>query len=126
MAISPARHTAFRILKKVLLEDGYASELLHSESTQGLKEEDKRLATELIFGVVRHCQLLDWLLSAHSQRDLSKLDPEVLLALRLGTYQILFLTRVPPRAIVHESVELVKYSKLRVCSWFCQCGPKKN
>ncbi len=112
MAISPARHTAFRILKKILLEEGYASELLHSGSTQGLKEEDKRLATELVFGVVRHCQLLDWLLSAHSQRGLSKLDPEVLLALRLGIYQILFLTRVPPRAIVHESVELVKHAKL--------------
>ena len=125
MAISPARHTAFRILKKILLEEGYASELLHSESTQGLKEEDKRLATELVFGVVRHCQLLDWLLSAHSQRGLSKLDPEVLLALRLGTYQILFLTRVPPRAIVHESVELVKHAKLASAAGFVNAVLRK-
>ena len=125
MAISPARQTAFRILKKILLEEGYASELLHSESTQGLKEEDKRLATELVFGVVRHCQLLDWLLSAHSQRSLSKLDPEVLLALRLGIYQILFLTRVPSRAIVHESVELVKHAKLASAAGFVNAVLRK-
>ena len=125
MSISPARRTAFRILKKVLQENGYASELLHSESTQELKEEDKRLATELIFGVVRHCRLLDWLLSAHSQRNLEKLDPEVLLALRLGTYQILFLTRVPPRAIVHESVELVKRAKLASAAGFVNAVLRK-
>jgi len=125
VAISPARLVALRILKRVLLDNAYASELLHSESTQELKEEDKRLATELIFGVVRHCRLLDWLLSPHSQRDLNKLDPEVLLALRLGTYQILFLTRVPPRAIVHESVELVKYSKLRSAAGFVNAVLRK-
>jgi 16S rRNA (cytosine967-C5)-methyltransferase len=125
VAISPARHTAFRILKKILLEEGYASELLHSESTQGLKEEDKRLATELVFGVLRHCQLLDWLLSAHSQRGLSKLDPEVLLVLRLGIYQILFLTRVPSRAIVYESVELVKHAKLVSAAGFVNAVLRK-
>lgn len=125
VAISRARRTAFRILKKILLEDGYALELLHSESTQGLKEEDKRLATELVFGVVRHCRLLDWLLSAHSQRGLSKLDPEVLLALRLGAYQILFLTRVPSRAIVHESVEWVKHAKLASAAGFVNAVLRK-
>lgn len=112
MSISPARRTAFQILKKVILEDGYASELLHSESNKPLKDEDKRLATELVFGVLRHGLLLDWILSTHSQRNLRKLDPEVLLSLRLGVYQICFLSRVPPRAVVYESVELVKKAKL--------------
>jgi 16S rRNA (cytosine967-C5)-methyltransferase len=44
---------------------------------------------------------------------LDKLDPEVLLALRLGAYQILFLTRIPERAAINESVELVKVVKRR-------------
>ena len=77
-----------------------------------MKEEDKHLATELVFGVLRHCLLLDWILSAKSQRSLCKLDSEVLLALRLGAYQIFFLSRIPVRAVVHESVELVKKAKL--------------
>jgi 16S rRNA (cytosine967-C5)-methyltransferase len=112
LSISPARQCAFRILKKVLLENGYAAELLHSESNKTLIDEDKRLATELVFGVLRHKSMLDWILSAHSQRDLCKLDPEVLLSLRLGAYQICLLSKVPPHAVVHDAVEIVKKSKL--------------
>ncbi len=38
----------------------------------------------------------------------ARFDPEVLTALRLGAYQILFLDRVPKHAAVNESVELAK------------------
>jgi 16S rRNA (cytosine967-C5)-methyltransferase len=40
-------------------------------------------------------------------------DVEVRIALRLGMYQLLFLDRVPARAAVHESVELVKRARKR-------------
>src|SRR5713101_4808851 len=46
-------------------------------------------------------------------RSLAKLDVEVLTALRLGAYQILFLDRVPRHAAVNESVELVKLAHKR-------------
>ena len=48
-----------------------------------------------------------------SKQSLAKLDLEVLTALRLGTYQILFLDRVPRHAAVNESVELVKRAHKR-------------
>src|SRR5713226_2411935 len=48
-----------------------------------------------------------------TNRALEKLDVEVLTALRLGAYQILFLDRVPRHAAVNESVELVKSAHKR-------------
>jgi len=48
-----------------------------------------------------------------SNQSLAKLDLEVLTALRLGTYQILFLDRIPRHAAVNESVELVKSAHKR-------------
>jgi 16S rRNA (cytosine967-C5)-methyltransferase len=113
LSLSPARLAAFRILLRVLCEDAYATELLHSRLSNSLSEKDRRLSTELVFGVLRQQALLDHLLAQNSNTPLSKLDPEVVVALRLGAYQVLFLARVPSRAAIHESVELVKQAKLK-------------
>ena len=118
MPVSPARLAAFRILLRVQREESYASELLHSSLTDSLQENDLRLATELIFGTLRQQRLLDHVLASCSAKALARLDAEVLAALRLGAYQILFLQRVPGRAAVHESVELVKSARLKSAAGF--------
>jgi 16S rRNA (cytosine967-C5)-methyltransferase len=113
MPISPARIAAFDILLRVEREDSYASELLHASHYSNLSAADHGLATELVMGVLRWRSLLDKRIAEHSSQKLSRLDPEVLTALRLAAYQLLFLDRVPERAAVHESVELVKRAKKR-------------
>jgi len=113
MPISPARVAAFDTLLRVEREDSYASELLHSSRYANLSSSDHGLATELVMGVLRWRSVLDKHISARSSQKLARLDPEVLTALRLATYQLLFLDRVPERAAVHESVELVKRAKKR-------------
>jgi 16S rRNA (cytosine967-C5)-methyltransferase len=69
-------------------------------------ERDRRLTFELVHGVLRWRGRLDHVLAAFSKVPLAKLDPTVLDILRLGAYQMLFLTRVPTRAAVDESVKL--------------------
>lgn len=113
MPISPARVTAFDILLRVAQEDSYASELLHSSRYQQLSSADHGLATELVMGVLRWRSLLDKHIAERSSQKLGRLDAEVLTALRLAAYQLLFLDRVPERAAVNESVELVKRAKKR-------------
>ena len=125
MPVSPARLVAFRILLRVQREDSYASELLHSSLTDSLQENDLRLATELIFGTLRQQRLLDHVLAACSTKALVKLDAEVLAALRLGAYQILFLQRVPGHAAVYESVELVKSARLTSAAGFVNAVLRK-
>jgi 16S rRNA (cytosine967-C5)-methyltransferase len=113
MPISPARAAAFDILLRVESEDSYASELLHASRYSSLSSSDHGLATELVMGVLRWRSLLDNRIAEHSSQKLARLDAEVLTALRLAAYQLLFLDRVPERAAVHESVELVKRARKR-------------
>jgi 16S rRNA (cytosine967-C5)-methyltransferase len=113
MPISPARVAAFDILLRVEREDSYASELLHSSRYAELSSADHGLVTELVMGVLRWRSLLDQQIAEHSSQKLTRLDREVLTALRLAAYQLLFLDRVPERAAVHESVELVKRARKR-------------
>ncbi|MGH9646100.1 MAG: transcription antitermination factor NusB, partial [Bryobacteraceae bacterium] len=107
MPVSPARTAAFEILLKVEREQSYACELLHSTRYAKLSSSDHGLATELVMGVLRWRSLLDRTLARASSQKLAKLDDEVLIALRLGVYQLQFLSRVPARAAIFESVELV-------------------
>lgn len=113
MPISPARIAAFEVLLRVETTKAYASELLHASRYARLSPADHGLATEIAFGVLRWRSFLDQQIAEHSSVKLIKLDAEVLTALRIGAYQIIFLDRVARHAAVHESVELVKRSRKR-------------
>jgi 16S rRNA (cytosine967-C5)-methyltransferase len=113
MAVSAARAVAFEILLRVEREESYAAELLHSARLANLSSRDHGLATELVMGVLRWQSLLDQRLGAASSQKIERLDVEVLAALRLGVYQLQFLSRVPARAAIFESVELVKAARKR-------------
>ncbi|HTJ86861.1 MAG TPA: transcription antitermination factor NusB [Terriglobales bacterium] len=110
MKTSPARTAAFEILMRVETTDAYASELLNSSRFSRLSTADHGLVTELVMGVLRWCSVLDNAFAKHINKPLTKLDPEVLVALRLGSYQLSFLDRIPRHAAINESVELVKRS----------------
>lgn len=111
MAISVARKIAFEVLRRVEEEGAYASDLLHAELGAGVKAEDAGLATELVLGVLRWRRLLDFLLERQLKKAAARLELAVALALRMGLYQLRFLERVPARAAVNESVELVKRAR---------------
>jgi 16S rRNA (cytosine967-C5)-methyltransferase len=118
MTVSPARGVAFEILLRVEREESYAGELLHSSRLAKLSSRDHGLATELVMGVLRWQSVLDRRLVAASSQKLERMDGEVLAALRLGVYQLHFLSRVPARAAIFESVELVKAARKRSAAPF--------
>src|ERR1700682_6838773 len=113
MPISPARTIAFDVLRRVKTQNAYADEVLRVELDAGVRTEDAGLTTELTLGVLRWQRLLDFLIDHNLTKSTKTLDVEVRIALRLGTYQLWFLERVPARAAVHESVELVKRARKR-------------
>jgi 16S rRNA (cytosine967-C5)-methyltransferase len=111
MAVSISRHIAFEVLRRVESEGAYASDLLHAELGANVKLVDAALATELTLGVLRQRRLLDFLLERHLKKPVEKLDLPVAIALRMGAYQLRFLEKIPARAAVNESVELVKRAR---------------
>ena len=118
MPVSPARLSAFEILLRIEREDSYATELLHSSQLEKLSSRDHGLATELVMGVLRWRSILDQEVASASSQKIGRVDTEVLAALRLGAYQLLFLSRVPARAAIFESVELVKQARKRSAASF--------
>lgn len=111
-ALSPnPRRQALEVISQALNPHGhgFAQELFEERFTHGsMKPEDRRLAAELAYGVIRRLGTLDAVLQAYSARPLDDLDAAVRQALRLGLYQMLFLERVPVHAAVDESVSLAR------------------
>src|SRR5580700_25633 len=109
--ISPSRSIAFETLRRVEAEGAYASDVLHAELGSRVTPENAALATEITLGVLRGRRLLDFLLDRQLKKPVAQLDLPVALALRIGLYQLRFLERIPARAAVNESVELVKRAR---------------
>jgi 16S rRNA (cytosine967-C5)-methyltransferase len=96
----------------------FAADLLQTEEVSALKEADRRLATELVMGVLRWRGELDFQVEQISGRPVERLDREVATILRMGVYQIQFLERVPKAAAVNEAVELTKAVRKRSATGF--------
>jgi 16S rRNA (cytosine967-C5)-methyltransferase len=107
-AISPARKAAFEILLAVERGHGHSDDLLRGGQVGALYSSDKNLATALVLGVLRWQIRLDHELRPLLKRPKAKLDVEVMIALRIGAFQLWFLDRIPAHAAIDESVELAK------------------
>jgi 16S rRNA (cytosine967-C5)-methyltransferase len=114
--ISPARKAAFSILMAVEHGQSHSDDLLRGKAVNALSAPDRNLATALVLGVLRWQIQLDHLLQALLTRPCGKLDCEVLIAMRLGAFQVLHLDRIPERAAIDESVELAKQAGHRFAS----------
>src|SRR5262245_531773 len=101
-----AREVARRVLARVS-DGGYATLTLAGELARAeLGDADRALATELVYGTLKHRLRLDRALAACAPRGIARLDERVLDALRLAAYQILLL-RVPDHAAVDDAVSAV-------------------
>jgi 16S rRNA (cytosine967-C5)-methyltransferase len=69
---------------------------------------DRGLLLEIVAGVLRWRNELDFLIASASSRGVPSLDSDVRAVLRLGAYQLRHLQRVPPHAVLHESVEITR------------------
>ena len=106
--LSPSRVGAFEVLQRVATQNSYASNLLAAPRFDKLSSEDRALLQELVLGVLRWQGKLDFLIERHTRREIDKLDLELVIAMRLGLYQLLFLDRIPAFAAVNESVNLAR------------------
>ncbi len=106
--VTPARLAAFEILTIVASGKAHSDELLHGARTQTLSEPDRHLATALVMGVLRWQIALDARVRALLERPGQALPEPVLLALRLGAFQLLHMDRIPAHAALSESVEICR------------------
>ncbi len=105
---APARVAALRVYEAV--EHGSATLPDALAAVQATLEDarDRALTAEIVSGTFRWRAALDHALAARATRTLDTIDPAILGILRLSAYQLLFLDRVPARAVVFDAVALAR------------------
>ena len=117
MIITPSRLSTYEILLKIERKKAFSSVLLPLYEEQ-INQKDRALVHELTLGILRKKLYLDYAIENLSGKKTSKLDLEVLISLRIGLYQILFLDKIPVSAAVNESVKLVLHAKKKSAKGF--------
>jgi 16S rRNA (cytosine967-C5)-methyltransferase len=107
------QHTARSLALHVLLTcregDSFVQEALDAALTthhSPLTNLDRRLATQLAYGVLRRRGTLDAILRPVVTRQKHEVEPWLWEILRLGAFQLALLTHIPPHAAINETVEL--------------------
>ncbi|EIT85036.1 16S rRNA methyltransferase B [Fictibacillus macauensis ZFHKF-1] len=103
------RNTAVDVLLKIEQNQAYSNLLLHQAiSSSQLNAKDVGLLTELVYGTTQRKNTLDYYLTPFIAKGLHKLEPWVLVLLRVSLYQMIFLDKIPDHAILNEAVEIAK------------------
>jgi 16S rRNA (cytosine967-C5)-methyltransferase len=105
-----ARESAFNILHH-LHRKQLTLDTVMNDFTEGKVKLDKRdlgLVQAIVYGVIRWRLHLDHIIGHFSKTPLEKISPEILNILRMGIYQIKFMSKIPESAAVNTSVELAK------------------
>ncbi|MFW5741560.1 MAG: RsmB/NOP family class I SAM-dependent RNA methyltransferase [Myxococcota bacterium] len=108
-----ARSVAAQVLLRVDRDQAFASAALDAELERAvqLSAPDRRLATELVYGVLRCEGYLDERIGRHARKGVASLAPEVRAHMRVAVYQIAILERIPAFAAVSAAVDLVRAAK---------------
>ena len=104
-----AREVALLTLNTCQRQGGWSDGVLKKQLlAAGLDSRDAALATQICFGVLQNQMLLDFYLSKFSNIPLKRMEAKVVQALRIGSYQLLFLDKIPDSAAVNSAVAMTK------------------
>ncbi len=105
--VSPARDAAWRALLRLRAGGRLDESLAGIPELEGLGPRDRGLANELVTGTVKRRLSVDAVIGAFTKAPVESTEGDVLEALRLAAFQMLFLDRVPAHAAVDDSVALL-------------------
>jgi 16S rRNA (cytosine967-C5)-methyltransferase len=114
------RSIAIDALTHILFRNQHSDNALDKlfNTHKDLRALDRAFIYEMVLGSLRWMSKMDWIMSHMIDRPFSSLDPRVANALRIGTYQIYYMNKVPPRAAVSETVEAIKKIGLKQAASF--------
>ncbi len=107
--MATAREVAVRALMGVFQDGGYSNLVLDGALERtGLPPRDRAFCAALFYGVVERRLTLEYILACRCGTPIKKLDAPVREILYCGLYQLLYMSSVPERAVVHEAVALTR------------------
>ncbi|HET7618739.1 MAG TPA: transcription antitermination factor NusB [Vicinamibacterales bacterium] len=116
--IAPARRAAFDTLRAVESRRTDLPSALARARAPLHDERDRALAGEIATGTLRWQGAFDHVIEQFARRAPSRLDPDVLIILRMGMFQLLHLARVPASAVVDDAVDMTRAAGKRSAAGF--------
>ncbi|MBS3732788.1 MAG: 16S rRNA (cytosine(967)-C(5))-methyltransferase RsmB [Desulfobacterales bacterium] len=113
MSADTPRQLALSVLNDLTRGRANLDQLLNmrfASPSADMSRRDRALAYAIIYGVLRWRTRLDWHISVFATRPINQIKPEILNILRIGLFQMLFLSKIPHSAAVNTSVEMAKKS----------------
>ena len=111
------REIAFEILCKIEADKAYSNIAIDSAvKMYNPDSTDCAFISRLVYGVIERKITLDYIIKKYLSQPIAKLKTPVLTALRIGAYQLLFMDKIPERAAVNETVNLIKKGKFSYAS----------
>lgn len=104
--VAPARVAAHQVLRAVHHSRRDLATALATARRELDDPRDRALAGEIACGTLRWRNAIDHFLTQVSTRPIAKISPPILDLLRAATYQIHWLDRIPPHAVVADAVTL--------------------
>ena len=106
--MSNAREIAMKVIYDVEFNGAYSNMALKKALKTDMPKQDKAFISNLVYGVTDRKLTLDYVIGKFSKIKLKKISKYILIILRMGIYQIMFMDKVPTSAAVNESVKLAR------------------
>lgn len=103
-----ARELALNILMDVYLNGAFSNISIKRHLKEEISKQEENLVREIVYGVLENEIYIDHILGKASKIKIKKIHPTILIILRMGIYQLVFMNRIPDSAAVNESVNLAK------------------
>ena len=110
-----AREIAYKVLLDIEKNNNYSNMAINKYFKDvKLSNQDRGLATEIIYGVIENKYYIDYMIDKLSKVKTNKMEIYVKTLLRMGVYQIMFLNSISDYAAVNETVNLAKKKNSKV------------
>ena len=106
IVIDPDRMAAYKTLVKIDKSKAYSNIELNTMMSDEIVNQG--FVRELVYGVIRNRRYLDYYIDELARDGIESIRPEVVVLLRTGLYQIIFMDSVPAHAAVDETVKIAK------------------
>lgn len=106
--VQGSRELAFKILYDIFSNQAFSNISIKKHLSKEINPKEENLVREIVYGVLENDLYLNYIISRASKIPLRKIHPKILIILKIGIYQLVFMDRIPSSAAVNESVKLAK------------------
>lgn len=102
------REISFAVLNDIYNKDAFSNIALEKYLKLENDKRKQNFVRELVYGVLENNIFIEHIISKSSKVKMKKIHKNILIILKMGIYQIIFMDSVPDSAAVNESVILAK------------------